>query len=155
MRCEIGHSRISLRSHLTSAPKRAKVVPMEVRVYRNLRDKCWSIVDKKTGRVHCRWQSVVIDNAKFIVRPAGREKVRREKRKNVHAFVDGNLRGSMPLFTEDFKIPVSYNPYKNETFVNCETGEPVTEGWQVWLRSDGQCLVRKFEPIQVLTATSR
>lgn len=55
----------------------------------------------------------------------------------------------------DFKIPVTYNPYKNETFVLCETGEPIEKCWQVWLRSDGQCLVRKFEPIGPVPSQKR
>jgi len=52
----------------------------------------------------------------------GREKVLREKRKNVHAFVKGylqdaeNVSCNPSVITKE--VEVTYNPYKYETFVD-------------------------------------
>lgn len=56
----------------------------------------------------------------FIVQPAGRAKVIREKKKNVHAFVRGYLyldNTHIQLFCWD---DIYYNPYKADTFVDFE-----------------------------------
>jgi len=59
-----------------------------------------------------------LQNVKFAVQPAGREKVRREGKKNVHAFVRGTV--IMGEFTETFKDKceqvIQYNPYQDEQF---------------------------------------
>jgi len=105
---------------------------MRVEVYYNLHKKCLSVRalegDRK-GRVISHPGAVTLRNAKFVVQPAGRRKVLNEKRKNVHAFVRGELNmlyskfPSIPLPDPD-KI-ATYNPYKYETFVNASTGQPV------------------------------
>tara|TARA_R110001632_G_scaffold32084_2_gene83380 strand:+ start:1165 stop:1434 length:270 start_codon:yes stop_codon:yes gene_type:complete len=62
----------------------------------------------------------------FVVRKAGRERVLRERKKNVHAFVRGKLMyydvivGTPELYTD-----VTYNPYKYSSFVNKHTEEAV------------------------------
>ena len=97
------------------------------RLYWNLHKKKWSLQDRKTGRVRQHLPAFTMYDAKFVVRPAGQAKVRREGKKNVHAFAVG---------TEGFRDgcatcltgrPVTYNPYVNDTFVFADTGEPVTE----------------------------
>jgi hypothetical protein len=100
-----------------------------VEVYFNLHKKVWSIRSCKTGRVIRHAPFCQIANPTFVVRPAGREKVRKEKRKNVHAFVRGYLvPPSVLVLRTGTTIPVTYNPYKNDTFINRDTGEVVTEG---------------------------
>jgi len=99
-----------------------------VEVYRNLTKKCWSVRQK--GKVRFHTDYVVLVKAKFVVQPAGREKVRRERSKTVHAFVKGTLvhpRSSDADWKEDEPVwpKVSYNPYKNDTFVRLDTGEAV------------------------------
>ena len=67
---------------------------MKVDVYRNLHQKCFSIRSREKdtyGKVIARAQNVAVRNAKFVVQPAGREKVVRTGTKNVHAFVRGDL----------------------------------------------------------------
>ncbi len=65
---------------------------MRVQVYWNLHKDCWSVValegDQK-GRVVTHADKVLLRGATFSVQPAGNAKVRREKKKNVHAFVRG------------------------------------------------------------------
>jgi hypothetical protein len=67
---------------------------MRVEVYYNLHKKCFSIRHK--GIVISHANTVKLADVTFVVRKAGRERVLREKKKNVHAFVRGNL---LPLTT--------------------------------------------------------
>ena len=106
---------------------------MRVEVYFNLHKYIWSVRSCKTGRVILHTDKVHIDNPTFVVRKAGRERVLREGRKNVHAFV----RGDITVFNDfdyikvgfdpdylDYTL-VSYNPYKFDTFVDVIDTRPV------------------------------
>lgn len=99
---------------------------MRVQVYWNLHKKCWSVVafegDRK-GRVVSHTDQVFLEDVKFAVQPAGNARVRREGRKNVHAFVRGEW---VPEFEQGkARRSVMYNPYKFETFVFADNHEPV------------------------------
>lgn len=97
----------------------------KVEVYWNLHRNCFSVRalegDRK-GRVVAHVASLFLADARFAVQPAGRERVRREWRKNVHAFVRGRVCHSVPNI---IRLAVSYNPYKNDGFVDGVRGEPV------------------------------
>lgn len=80
----------------------------KVRVYFNLHKHCYSVQDTKTGRVIAHVESINLIDAKFVVRESGRQKVLREKRKNVHAFVVGIWEKSS---CKKLKTKVRYNPY--------------------------------------------
>jgi hypothetical protein len=104
-----------------------------VEVYYNLHKNVLSV--RRGGRVQLHTEALELDNVKFVVQPAGREKVLKEKRKNVHAFVRGNYKCSgknarpspwrSPSGSHlDFAYPkghgwkrVRYNPYKFKTFM--------------------------------------
>ena len=93
---------------------------MKVRVYRNLRKECFSVMEK--GRVIDHVSNVILANAKLIVSEAGRQRVLRDKRKNVHAFVEGGRlpdAGAYSLLTfRSWKAcPVRYNPYTGPSFM--------------------------------------
>lgn len=113
---------------------------MRVRVYRNLTKKTISIQSTKSNLVIMYSDAVSLSNCKFTVRQKGREKVLKEKRKNVHAFVLGEL-------DDVYKSPegedrrgvrqASYNPYKYDFFYDILTHEPVREASRVWVLSDG------------------
>lgn len=96
-----------------------------VRCYRNLHKDCYSIVSTKTGRVDRHQRHVVIANASFRVRPAGRERVLKTKRKNVHAFVCGLMLQTNFRFPDFAPREAYYNPYKTKTFVDKETKKPI------------------------------
>ena len=86
----------------------------EVEVYRNLHRNCWSIRDAKSKLVLGYADDVTLSDAYFVVNESGRQRVLRDKKKNVHAFVRGRI-----LFTD---VPctgtkVTYNPYKFGSFV--------------------------------------
>ena len=111
---------------------------MKVFVYFNLHKKCWSVKaleGENKGRVVAHTTYIVIKDAKFKVSEAGRQRVLREKKKNVHAGVVGECVGvkysGMDLLASGIELPaddlikVSYNPYKAGHFVNKETNEPV------------------------------
>ena len=111
---------------------------MRVEAYYNLTRSCWSVRSlegENKGRVFLYAESLAIENAKFVVRKGGRDKVRREKQKNVHAFVRGSL-SDKTNSKHRLPLPVTYNPYKNETFVNRNTGESVMQASLVHLHSD-------------------
>ena len=59
--------------------------------------------------------SVYLRGARFKVSEAGRERVRKEKRKNVHAYVYGFIRGRQDNIS---LIPLRYNPYENVGFID-------------------------------------
>ena len=94
-----------------------------VEIYRNLNNGTHSI--RRNGKVvkHLEHhQSIFLKDVKFVVQPAGREKVRREGRKNVHAFVRGTviMPSTMNCTTDEFKdkmpLEVQYNPYHADHF---------------------------------------
>ena len=100
----------------------------KVRVYWNLHKHKWSVQSCKTGLVKDHKQHITLQDAKFVVRKGGQERVRKEGKKNVHAFAVGTVSTlDGPAFFSDYCRPVSYNPYVNDTFVFRDTGESVTD----------------------------
>ena len=102
---------------------------MRVEVYRNLHTGKMS-VRECGGKVLTHADEVFIANPQFVVQPAGRAKVLREQRKNVHAFVRGDLRGFSIGTNKGFDgytnwDQVTYNPYRFDSFVDKETESPV------------------------------
>lgn len=86
---------------------------MRVKVYWNVRGRTFSVVDLATGRVCGRTTSdLMLKDCKLTVGAKGRERVRKERRKNVHAFIYGTLVTPNPPDGE--WRGVGYNPYKNE-----------------------------------------
>lgn len=119
---------------------------MRVRIYRNLspqyRDRrVWSVValeGPRKGLVIDRVEGAILRDASFVVSEAGRQRVLREKAKNVHAFIRGELVETFPLNSLSKKadgeeiapgsgatVPVSYNPYKAGHFFRLDNGEAV------------------------------
>ena len=54
-------------------------------IYRNLHTHTWSQVDRSTGLVASHPHEALILDASFVVQPAGNRKVRKDKKKHVHA----------------------------------------------------------------------
>jgi len=91
---------------------------MKVDVYYNLHKKCLSVRHKGKVIRHC--DSVIIEGAKFIVSQRGRERVLQEKRKNVHAYVRGELKEGPDTKCRAWHLVgrrVFYDPYKYDSFV--------------------------------------
>jgi hypothetical protein len=125
-----------------------------VEVYRNLdyRDDTVYSVRTTHDRLVCRYvKGIVIKGAIFAVGPKGNQRVRDEKRKNVHAVVRGNwltysdhdanvpmpsskdmLRETKTMALEDENIGwvwsrITYDPYKYKTFVTVDDEKPIHE----------------------------
>lgn len=110
---------------------------MRVFCYFNLHRKCWSIKALEgplKGRVVSHARRVNLLGATFKVSEAGRQRVLREQRKNVHAGVVGQWDGHGDAEApQGDAIGVTYNPYLYSTFVIKGTGEPIHHAREVHL----------------------
>lgn len=106
-------------------------------VYRNLHRGDWSI--REGGLVVAHRDFVLVEDARFVVQPAGRARVLREKRKNVHAFVRGEVSETVPKLGKDWGR-ASYNPYRAPYFVDADTGERLDAAKWVLLTWEGLAL---------------
>lgn len=114
-----------------------------VEVYRNLHDKDgtkkYSI--RQNGLVIGHSNLIFLNNAKFVVRQTGRERVIKEKRKNVHAFIKGFVVDSAMGDDRDggknWPIKVTYNPYRDTNFVSNFQEKPIFGALAVKLDSQG------------------
>lgn len=98
---------------------------MRVFVYFNLHKKVWSVKaleGERKGRVVAHLHEVVLRDAKPKVSEAGRQRVLRERKKNVHAGIVGEWLTALPRDKMYHDMtPLKYNPYKYRTFVNSVT----------------------------------
>ena len=109
---------------------------IRVFVYFNLHKKCFSIKaleGERKGLVIAHRDLVILTKCKFKVSEAGRQRVLREKRKNVHAGVTGLWGASATgiiepaefSFLEMLGRGVTYNPYRYDSFVIKATEQSV------------------------------
>ena len=133
----------------------------KVEIYRNLHNNTFSVRllgaedewDTKrwrdVGKVvkHLiNWMTLHLKDVKFAVQPAGREKVRREGKKNVHAYIRGTVEKlndgpvTQQVGAGDGWQIVNYNPYRNDTFV--------TQGW-----SSNPCSIHKASKVTLNQGT--
>ena len=96
----------------------------KVEVYFNFHKKEWSV--RQDGLVVQHTKFIQIKEPQYIVKQSGNEKVRREKRKNVHAWIRGYVIDTLPVFPSNQKM-VTYNPYKNNSFVEKNTEDSICE----------------------------
>jgi len=101
---------------------------VKVFVYYNLHRHTWSIKaleGAQKGLVVAHSPTVLLQNATGRVSQAGRNRVLRDKRKNVHAGIVGTLvhTGREGYFPGQ---EVTYNPYKYESFVHKDTEQAYT-----------------------------
>lgn len=105
-------------------------------VYRNLRMKdTFSI--KQRGKVVHRLTHFVAHDVQFKVSNIGRQRVLRERQKNVHAFVVAQTFKPSRKSGKGLQR-ISYNPYKAGTFIMNE--KPILAAKTV-LFSGGQCFL--------------
>lgn len=118
-----------------------------VQVYRNLHKSSkaggavYSVRDKKTRLVFNHQSFLLLQDCKFHVSDKGRARVLREKKKNVHAWIEGNVnlvgadaRVAYEAFISNGSIitleGVLYNPYRYDKFQRA-LGGPAPEGCSV------------------------
>lgn len=118
-------------------------------VYKNLHEDCWSVKDMQSGRVVAHADRVELSDVDLKVSQSGRRRVLEEKRKNVHAGVVGTAEKiqlrAMPSQKFVFKgeeredvRPITYNPYKYESFVTKGDEQPVHHADAAVLEPDGR-----------------
>ena len=128
-----------------------KIVEMkdQVQVYRNLHKtledgtKVYSVKNDK-GIVEDHVTEIAIAKPILRVGPKGNERVREEKRKNVHAYIQGRrMRESLiddyytGIDIKDWQ-EITYNPYLHKSFVLVrDESLAVREAWFVEVRRDG------------------
>lgn len=99
----------------------------KVEVYWNLHKNLFSV--RQNGKVIAHMGKLCLTDVDFRVQPAGRERVRREGKKNVHAYVKGEYSHALldTISDEDMEDarPITYNPYKYDSFVYADTLTPV------------------------------
>lgn len=98
------------------------------RIYRNLHKNCFSvqsyIKDKKGYRVVDRGSDIILESCTFKVYESGRQKVLREKKKNVHAYILAESYSKKHIdINSDFIREIYYNPYDFDCFVYKDTEE--------------------------------
>lgn len=119
-------------------------------VYFNLHKRCFSV--QQSGKVYAHAEGVMMKNVRFNVSKAGQRKVRETGRKNVHARVTGygavydESKEHLPVVLDDCVVShlreyieslseiysrATYNPYKNDTFVDSVTGEALHDASKV------------------------
>lgn len=97
-------------------------------IYWNLHKDCFSF--RKNGLVYeylKNEERAFLVGCEFKVSEKGRQKVLREKRKNVHAFVTALTKLNTISEPTDWTLyaEVTYNPYKYATFVRKDNGEAI------------------------------
>lgn len=99
----------------------------KVDVYYNLHKKRLSVRDCETRRVLAHVDGIALKNVTFHVSESGRQRVLRDRRKNVHAFVRGYLDTTpyMRDVMDKCDVQVSYNPYKYNSFVRIVDASPI------------------------------
>lgn len=101
---------------------------MKVFVYFNLHRHLWSVralEGPQKGRVIAHQATVKLANCTLKVSAAGRQRVLKEKTKNVHAGVVGSLVAEFPPECPECNVAVRYNPYLFSSFVFSDTLEEV------------------------------
>lgn len=86
-----------------------------VLVYKNLHNGKFSLKQNNlvVGHVDC----VTLKQVCFIVNERNRQRVIRERQKNVHAFVKGYVVDFIEQDVKEDSVFITYNPYKFDNFV--------------------------------------
>lgn len=112
------------------------------KVYKNLHNGKWSLMDVESGLVCGHADSVTLIDASTKISQAGRNRVLLERKKNVHAFIVGSviaLGGFTPFKGRSVNVKdcnidfvwvdrlesITYNPYKYSDFVVKSTEQVV------------------------------
>jgi hypothetical protein len=110
---------------------------MKVHIYRNLHKNCWSIRHK--GKIINHLDELILEGCTFHVQPAGYKRVQKEMRKNVHAYVKGEIT-AQNVGTIDYNPEnrISYNPYKSPDFYRCNINATITECSKLYFNKEGK-----------------
>lgn len=93
----------------------------------NLVKMCFSIRSLPSRKVVGYTDRIVLRNVRFVVSRAGRERVLRERVKNIHAYVQGQFNQKLQsyCFPDSYRREAYYNPYIVSTFVDKGNMKPI------------------------------
>lgn len=112
-----------------------------VRVFKNPQRGCYSIM--QNGRLKASAKQIRLGGAVFLVRESGRQRMLREQRMNIHAYIVGRLLDYAHPENDDKRIGALrgrnayYNPYRYGSFVDRETEAPLKAADLVQLDEHG------------------
>ena len=109
-----------------------------VRVYFNLNRKVWSIQSYQPGkgwRLLTHSTNLTLRNAVTKVSESGRQRVIRERQRNVHAYIQGELIRTVPQTHSGRRL--SYNPYTGPDFIWKDDNSVATELGEVVFNESG------------------
>ena len=98
-----------------------------VKIYKNLHNGLFSVMQNNLVVAHI--ESFILFNVIFKVNESGRQKVLKEKKKNVHAFVIGYIKSinvESDLVNRGY-TEIRYNPYIASTFFIGDEKTPITK----------------------------
>lgn len=123
---------------------------LKYKIYRNLNKDCFSILKwnslKKGYRLQSYEKNIVATDVEFKVSQAGRQRVLKNKQKNVHAYVCCNEfivfnPGEISVTPES---EIYYDPYKVDSFVIKNSGTSIEKTQAVAL-TNNKCYLIKYE----------
>jgi hypothetical protein len=99
---------------------------MHVSCYRNLRRRVWSIAEIRgrngVGRVIAHQRRVILADVSFVVKEPARQRVIRNRRREVHGWAMGDLAETVPAGRQ---VPITYNPSRAPTFTTRDEQTPI------------------------------
>jgi hypothetical protein len=108
-----------------------------VEIYRNLHKQQFSVRDPVARKVVGHVDRVMLLDAQFRVSEAGRQRVLKYRRKNVHAVVRGLTTGQPTIGAPAGWDRVRYDPYTTPTFIWADTGDPIFFASAVYVGPEG------------------
>jgi hypothetical protein len=124
-----------------------------VDIYRNLHKPSMFTIRQRAGelagKVSGYSQSILLSSPQLIVLESGRQRVLKERRKHVHAFVRGIL---CDAYTKPLPIPsdigtrITYNPYRNNKFFDTLTDKNINHSildFYILLQGTGAIILTK------------
>ena len=109
-----------------------------VKIYRNLHKQCLSVLHRtdKGWRLWKHVPCIEVFNVVFKVSQAGRERMLKQRRKNVHAFIEGNYAGVTDVTSSNLRF-VRYNPYLCGSFFDQHSRELVSSASWAFVNQKG------------------
>jgi hypothetical protein len=83
-------------------------------------------------------QTLVLEAVAFKVSEKGRQRVLKEKQKNVHAYVCGSW-VQQKDFDPQLLVQIKYDPYKQNSFFRVQDNSPIEKADFVVFEEHGKC----------------
>lgn len=129
--------------------KRPLIKDEKVRIYKNLNNGLISVLSwnnrhNDKARVIAHVEDILLEDCKMIVQPAGNRRAKREKVRNVHAFVEGNVK-KQEIQNVIWDGYLYYNPFKHNHFklVKGDNNEIIRESQYVSIKDAKNIYVKK------------